>query len=196
LIHPARRHDRPGREHSDKENFEMPPAKSKQDPLSGVVKIGIVALVVCVGLWGCARKPSTPTGASERIRVLETRCQKLEQDYRSVAQARDKARKELANLEEENGRLLQAVAQKLALLKERDQLRDQLRAARGEIDGLTRTLAQRTADRDDLRQQLSQRQAERDQLGLRVDRLRKGLQGLLTHDDNPATTAGPTVGSE
>jgi chromosome segregation ATPase len=174
----------------------MPPSKPKLDSLSGVVKIAIVVFVVCLGLWGCARKPAAATGSSERIRVLETRCQKLEQDYRAVAQARDKARKELAALEEENGRLAQEFA------RERDQLRGQLHAAQNNLEGVNKTLAQRTGERDELKQQVVLRIAERDQLGLRVDRFRKGLQTLLTQDDNPAqsvpgtTSNGPTVGSE
>ncbi|MFO0842516.1 MAG: hypothetical protein U0797_08990 [Gemmataceae bacterium] len=173
----------------------MPPSPPKQDTLSGVAKIAVVVLVVCLGLWGCARKPATPTGAAERIRVLETRCQKLEQDYRAVAQSRDKARKELAAVEEENGRLAQEFA------RERDRLRDQLKAAQNDLAGVNKVLAQRAAERDELKQQLNQRTAERDQLLGRVERFRKGFQNLLTQDDTPAgaTTATPvsaTLGSE
>jgi predicted RNase H-like nuclease (RuvC/YqgF family) len=166
----------------------MPPSPHKQDTLSGVAKIAVVVLVVCLGLWGCARKPATPTGAAERIRVLETRCQKLEQDYRSVAQARDKSRKELSAVEEENGRLAQEFA------RERDLLRGQLKAAQND-------LAQRNAERDELKQQLALRTTERDQLQGRVERFRKGFQTLLTQDDAPAgstiaTPVSSTLGSE
>lgn len=162
---------------------------TQDDPLSGVAKIVVVVLVVCLGLWGCARKPDSRLTSSERVRVLESRCQKLEQDYRSVAQARDKARRELAALEEETTRLHKELAEKVALQKERDQLREQMKASLIEQEELTQLLALRTGERDELRQLLIQRTHEREQLQSRCDKFRKGLQQLLTQDDNPAPPA-------
>ena len=152
--------------------------------LSGAAKVGAVVLVVSLGLWGCARKPSD-TSQSERVRALEGRCVKLEQDYRTVAQARDKARRELATLEEEAARLQREAADREALIKERDELRK----LAAESERLNRQLAQRTAERDNLRLQLTQRLAERDTVLGRYERLRKGLQGLVTHDDTPLPPA-------
>jgi chromosome segregation ATPase len=111
-----------------------------------------VTLVLFLGLWGCARGPSSQ---AERLRSLETKCLKLENDYRSVAAARDQARKQLAALEAEREQLQKELADKQALLKERDALR----------------------------QQVAARTHERDNLKLRCDRLKKGLQELLGQDD-------------
>jgi chromosome segregation ATPase len=150
-------------------------------------------MVVSLGLWGCARRPSD-NSQSERIRSLEGRCVKLEQDYRTVAQARDKARRELATLEEEAARLQREAADREALIKERDDLRK--RAA--ENGRLSQQLTKRTSERDDLQQQLTQRISERDTVLGRYDRLRKGVQNLLSEQDAPpppsteGTTATPT----
>lgn len=114
-----------------------------------------VMLVALLGLWGCARGPVGHSAQAERLRSLETKCAKLEDDYRSVASARDQARKQLTALESERARLQKELADKLAVLKERDSLR----------------------------QQIATRTNERDSLKLRCDRLKKGLQELLGQDD-------------
>lgn len=114
-----------------------------------------VMLVVLLGLWGCARGPSGSSSQAERIRSLESKCTKLESDYRSVAGARDQARKQVAALETERTRLQKELADKQIVLKERDALRQQV--------------STRTNERDNLRQ--------------RCDRLKKGLQELLGQDD-------------
>ncbi|HTU90533.1 MAG TPA: hypothetical protein VMF69_10700 [Gemmataceae bacterium] len=127
-----------------------------------------VMLVVFLGLWGCARGPVGPSTQAERIRSLETKCSKLEDDYRSVANVRDQARKQVTALEAERAKLQKELADKQALLKERDSLR----------------------------QQVSVRTNERDNLKLRCDRMKKGLQELLGQDDAllPVPTA-PTAAS-
>src|SRR5579871_6468592 len=129
-----------------------------------------VMLVVLLGLWGCARGPVGQSAQAERIRSLETKCTKLEEDYRSVAAARDQARKQLASLEAERTRLQKDLADKQVVLEERDALRKQI---------ATRT-------------------TERDTLKVRCDRLKKGLQELLGQDDAmlPATTAPTAVSND
>jgi chromosome segregation ATPase len=64
---------------------------------------------------------------------LETKCSKLEEDYRSVAGARDQARKQVAALEAERARLQKDVAQNV---KERDALRQQMVTRTSERDNL------------------------------------------------------------
>ncbi|SRR5579871_5256451 len=131
-------------------------------------KVLSVMLVVVLGLWGCARGPVGQSAQADRVRSLETKCSKLEDDYRSVAGARDLARKQVAALESERARLQKELADKQALLKERDSLR----------------------------QQVSTRTSERDTLQQRCDRMKKGLQNLLGQDDAmlPSTNA-PTAAS-
>jgi predicted RNase H-like nuclease (RuvC/YqgF family) len=114
-----------------------------------------VMMVVFLGIWGCARAPVGASAQAERIRTLESKCSKLEDDYRSVAAARDQARKQSAALESERTRLQKELADKQAILQERDELRQQIAA--------------RTNERDNLQQ--------------RCDRMKKGLQTLLGQDD-------------
>ena len=65
----------------------------------------IVFAVAALGLWGCGR-PSGQAAMAERLKQLEAKCGKLEEDYRAVASARDQARKKLAAVEEERNNLL------------------------------------------------------------------------------------------
>lgn len=166
----------------------MAPVTKPEENLSGVVKILIVTLIVCLGLWGCARKPGPSSASNERMRGLETRCQKLEQDYRSVALSRDVVRKELAALEEEALRLQKEVTERT---KERDQLRTRVQASETQRQDLHKVLVERTNERDDLKQQVTQRSNERDVLANRYDKLRKGVQQLMNDDEGPVPT--PTV---
>jgi septal ring factor EnvC (AmiA/AmiB activator) len=125
-----------------------------------------VMLVVLLGLWGCARGPVGHSTQAERIRSLETKCAKLDDDYRSVASARDQARKQLAALETEKARLQKELSDKQDILKERDALR----------------------------QQIATRTSERDNLKVRCERLKKGLQELLGQDDAMLpSSAAPTA---
>ncbi len=127
-----------------------------------------VVLVALLGLWGCAQGPASHSVAqAERIHTLEVKCSKLEDDYRSVAGARDQARKQVAALESERTRLQKELAEKVAILKERDALR----------------------------RQVATRTNERDNLQLRCDRLKKGLQSLLGQDDAMLPLPPPTSAS-
>jgi chromosome segregation ATPase len=96
-------------------------------------KVLSVMLVVSLGLWGCARGPGSHSAQAERLRSLETKCSKLEDDYRSVASARDQARKQVAALEAERTRLKKDLADKD---KERNDLRQQVTACTSERDNL------------------------------------------------------------
>ena len=46
-----------------------------------------VLVVACLGLWGCARGAANGHASAERIRALENKIAKLEDDFRSVAAA-------------------------------------------------------------------------------------------------------------
>ncbi|NBO92712.1 MAG: hypothetical protein EBV06_10455 [Planctomycetia bacterium] len=139
------------------------------------VKAGSLVTFVCISVWGCS-KPAVST-TQERVRALESRCVQLEQDYRTVAQARDRARTDLA----------QAQEQLISLTKlqgELGDLKSKFRAATTEGEMIRKMLAQRTQERDDLRQQMTVRMNEREVLITRCDKLRKGLQSLLSQDDS------------
>lgn len=98
----------------------------------------IVLTVAALGVWGCANGPSNhQTAQAERIKTLETKCAKLEEDLKAAATARDQARKRLAAVEGERD----------ALTRERDDL--------------NRVVEQRTGERD-----LLQTRCERIRKGL------------------------------
>jgi hypothetical protein len=126
-----------------------------------------VMLVTALGAWGCARGPANHQAEAEKVRTLEGKCARLEDDYKAVAGARDVARRRAASLEEDNARLQKELAQHRVVLRERDALR----------------------------RQLDSRTSERDTLRLRCDRLKKGLQNLLGQDEAAAASpaAGPDV---
>lgn len=130
-------------------------------------KVLSVMLVVLLGLWGCARGPVNHSAQAERIRTLESKCSKLDDDYRSVAGVRDQLRKKVDALEAERKRLQKDLADKKVVVKERDSLRQEVLA----------------------------RTSERDNLQLRCDRIKKGLQSLLGQDDAmlPAPAAPTTT---
>jgi hypothetical protein len=131
-------------------------------------KMMTVMLVAALGVWGCARGPANHYAAqAERIRTLEGKCSKLEEDYRAVASARDAARKRTSALEEENARLQKQLADHQIVAKEREVFR----------------------------QQLDTRTGERDQLQLRCEKMKKGLQNLLGQDDAMGNTVGAPVTS-
>lgn len=92
-----------------------------------------VLVVASLGLWGCAQGPANAPGSAERIRALETKLAKLEDDFRAAATARDQLRKKLTSAEEARD---QAANELQAAAKERDELRQQLGARTGERDAL------------------------------------------------------------
>src|SRR5262245_5765449 len=110
-------------------------------------KVLVVVVVLCLGLWGCARRPPARGSQLDRLRSLESRCAKLEQDYRRVAQARDSARKEARELKEEVAALRKHVDGEAALVQE---LRKQNAQAKAD-------LARRTSELEELRQQIAQK---------------------------------------
>jgi len=116
----------------------------------------VIMAVAAFGLWGCTQGPTNGAGNVERIKALEAKCAKMEDDYRAVAATRDQLRKKLAAVEEERGQLRQELEQQQIVLKERDELRQQLNA----------------------------RTQERDTAQLQYDVLRKGIRSLLGQAEN------------
>ncbi len=133
-------------------------------------KAVIVLMVAALGLWGCSRSSAPQWSAhTERIRSLEAKCVKLEDEYRGVVSTRDQLRKHIASLEEENVRL--------------DRLRQQL----------NRDVAQARSvqqECDQLRRAMESRTTERDALQARCERLKKGLQSLIGQDDASTSVPG------
>ncbi|MCS6852324.1 MAG: hypothetical protein NZ700_14260 [Gemmataceae bacterium] len=95
-----------------------------------------VLAVASLGLWGCAKGANNGAAQNERIKSLEQRNARLEQDFRALAQTRDELRKKLAWAEEQQARLRREVDQLKSVVKERDELRQQLEARISERDHL------------------------------------------------------------
>jgi chromosome segregation ATPase len=101
----------------------------------------VVMVIGVLGLWGCAQGPAGGTSASlERIKALEGKCTKLEDDYRAVASARDQLRKRLATAEEERARVQQELNVRQGVIKERDELKAQLAAAQNQFETFRKNL--------------------------------------------------------
>jgi septal ring factor EnvC (AmiA/AmiB activator) len=116
----------------------------------GLVGVGVgVAGILLVGLLGCTQAPS---GQAERVRLLEQRYARLEEENRAAAVTRDQLQSRLKLLEDEKQVLLRRLAQHQAAVRERDELR----------------------------QQLAQRTAERDTLAVQFDNFRTALRTLVS----------------
>jgi hypothetical protein len=89
-------------------------------------------LVALFGIYGCARGPA---GASADRGGAEAKVQRLEEDFKAAAAARDSFRQKLVAAEEQQGRLQR-------------QLDLDRAAAAQEREGLTAQLRARTAERD------------------------------------------------
>jgi chromosome segregation ATPase len=101
----------------------------------------VVMLIGVLGLWGCAQGPASSSSASlERIKALEGKCTKLEDDYRAVASARDQLRKRLAGAEEERARVQQELNVRQGVVKERDELKGQLAATQAQFEQFRKNL--------------------------------------------------------
>jgi chromosome segregation ATPase len=101
----------------------------------------VVMVIGVLGLWGCAQGPAGGSSATlERIKALESKCTKLEDDYRAVASARDQLRKRLATAEEERARVQQELNVRQGVVKERDELKQQLAASQGQFDQFRKSL--------------------------------------------------------
>jgi hypothetical protein len=123
-----------------------------------------VLVVASTGLWGCAQGPTNNGAAqAERIRALEVKSAKLEDDFRAAVAVRDQLRKKLTQADEQKAQLGQQLEQ----------------------------LQNAAHERDELRQQLTARTGERDNLQNQFEQLRKGIRSLLGPADG--TTAGPAL---
>jgi len=104
--------------------------------------------VALVGLWGCSRGPSAATLA-DRIKSLESKCRRLETDFRTASSARDQLRVQLTQSEDQITKLQQVV-------KERDDLKVQVTLKTSERDQVN---AQFDAFRHSIRELLGQADA-------------------------------------
>ncbi len=127
----------------------------------------IVLVIISLGLWGCAQGSTNGPASAERVRALEAKIAKLEDDFRAAVGVREQLRKKLTMVEEERANLTKQIEQLQVVVKERD----------------------------DLRQQLSARTTERDTVQNQFDQLRKGIKTLLSQLEPGSSTTSPPVTS-
>ena len=128
-------------------------------------KFVLLLLVVgSLGIWGCAQGAGSSANA-ERIRALETKIARLEEDFKASIAVREQLRKKLTSLEEERTQLSQQVDQLQAVVK----------------------------DRDNLKQQLALRTSERDAVQSQFNNLCKGIKALIGQVETPVTVITPVT---
>jgi chromosome segregation ATPase len=127
----------------------------------------LIVFLGTVGLYGCTNQKTGTVNA--KIREMENRFAKLEEDYRTVVAAAESTKKKLAQVE----------SQKAELAKEVDELRPVV----GERDNLLK-------EREELRKQLVTRTGERDTFQSQLTQFRQDLQSLITRVDSAITTPG------
>jgi outer membrane murein-binding lipoprotein Lpp len=145
---------------------------TEEHPLMSCAKkaLMVVALTTLFGLWGCTQS-APPNSPSARLRELEAKNARLEDDYKAAVTARDQARKKATALEEQQAQLTLQLEQLQRLAKERDDYRQQA--------------AVRTAERDAFQAQLVQFGRELQNLAQKID------QAAQSHG-NPPVTQVPT----
>jgi uncharacterized coiled-coil DUF342 family protein len=127
-----------------------------------------VAVVAALGLWGCAQGSNAENAA--HVEQLEKDCARLKDDYRAVANARDRLRQQVVDMEAERTQLQKDVEGHQALTKEHQTL---------------------TKERDELVQQVSARTTERDAVQGQLEQVRKGLRTLLGQTEAAIGTPAP-----
>ena len=114
----------------------------------------IAALLLCaMSLWGCNQQKSGTVAT--KIRELETRYSKLEEDYRTLHSANEQTRKRLGAVEKQRAEL------------ETDKTE------------LTKQLEMTTSEREAFKTQVTQRTAERDAAQNNLAQFSKDLQALV-----------------
>src|SRR5687767_7131190 len=116
-----------------------PTSRSYSTMKSASTTLFILLALSSLGLWGCTSQKTGVTNT--KVRELEARYQKLEEDYRVVVAASDASRKRIAQLERERGEFQQQINDLKIIAQERDNL---------------------LAEREDLRTAVKTRTAERD----------------------------------
>lgn len=139
-----------------------------------LTNLGLLLAFVAAG--ACAKVPAGTPGA-DRAAALEAKAQRLEEDFRAAAIARDQFRQKLAAAEDQ----LAAVEARIA------QVLRQLDEARGALTVVTR-------ERDMLKADLAARTAERDAVTAQYDAFRKSLRELLGQAESArAVPTAPAV---
>jgi outer membrane murein-binding lipoprotein Lpp len=104
----------------------------------------VVMVISSLSLWGCTNQKNGAT--STKIRDLESRHAKLEEDYRVILAANEANRRKIVQLEGQRDELTQKIEELQAVVKERDELKFQLATRTEERDSAQNQLMQFTKD--------------------------------------------------
>jgi DNA anti-recombination protein RmuC len=115
----------------------------------------VLSLTALLGLWGCAQSNS-PSAGNARLRDLEAKSARLEEECKTVTTARDQARKKAAVLEEQRAQLQDEVDQLQRVARERDEFKQSLCNRTAERDALQGLLTQFGRDLQSLAQRVEQ----------------------------------------
>jgi chromosome segregation ATPase len=106
----------------------------------------LILIVFSISVWGCARQAGNSPGLA-RLRDLETRNGKLEEDYKAVLTQRDQERRAAAAL----GKKVNAELEQLrTAAQERDELQKQIAALTTERNAVQTSLTQFTKELNQL----------------------------------------------
>jgi hypothetical protein len=108
----------------------------------------VIMVISSLGLWGCTNQKNVATNI--KIRELENRHAKLEEDYRVILAANETNRRKLILIEAQRAELAQKVEELQGVVRERDELKTQLVSRTEERDGVQQQLMQFSRDLQNL----------------------------------------------
>jgi hypothetical protein len=108
----------------------------------------LTMVISCLSLWGCSNQKNSATNV--KIRELENRHAKLEEDYRVMLAANEAGRRKLVQLEAQRAELTHKIDELVAVVKERDELKTQLEIRTEERDSAQLQFAQFSKDLQNL----------------------------------------------
>lgn len=100
-----------------------------------LIQGALVATVAALGIWGCAADPAGQATA-ERLRSVEAKHARLEEDFKAVCAARDQLRRKVADGDSAAARADAASLQVVELQRQREDLQADLRVRTDERDAV------------------------------------------------------------
>lgn len=114
-----------------------------------------VFLVTLFGIWGCARGPATSgaNATNDKIKALEAKVAKLEEDLKSNIAVKEQMRKKLSDSEDAQNQLQNEIQRLTMVIKDRDTM---VKVRTGERDAVQ---TQYEAFRKNLKELIGQAEA-------------------------------------
>jgi chromosome segregation ATPase len=150
----------------------------------------VVMLFSTLGLWGFAQQRNGSYAA--RLRDLENRYGKLEDDHRLIASLSDRHQRRISQLEKERTELADQVDDLRKLAEERETLRAQVADVSQQRDVIKVQLTASNRDRDNFRTTAQIRTQERDSATDQLQQYARELQALLGRMETTLASAPRT----